>query len=83
VDGEPAADDYSNVAIIVPDGHRTVAHAVRVGVAVPECMPGGAERVLPSDDLWALAQFAGDRGMSGLYRPTRVTNGKPVRATGG
>ncbi|MEV6370429.1 hypothetical protein AB0L86_26455 [Micromonospora musae] len=55
VDGGPASDDYSNVAIIVPGGHRMVAHAVRAGGAVPECLPGGAEQVLPSHDLWALA----------------------------
>lgn len=50
-------DDYSNIAIIVPDGHRMVAHAVRVGGAVPEYLPGGVERVLPSHDLWALARL--------------------------
>jgi hypothetical protein len=55
--GEPAADAYSNIAIIVPDGHRMVAHAVRAGEAAPECLPGGAEQVLPSHDLWALARL--------------------------
>lgn len=57
VDGGPPADDYSNIAITVPDGHRTVAHAVRAGDAVPECLPRGAERMLRSHDLWALARL--------------------------
>jgi hypothetical protein len=54
VDGGPTADDYSNIAIIVPDGHRMVAHAVSGGTA-PECLPSAAEQVLRSNDLWALA----------------------------
>lgn len=57
VDGEPPADDYGNIEIIVPDGHRMVAHAVKAGGAVPGCLPGNAERVLPSHDLWALARL--------------------------
>src|SRR5262249_15086951 len=57
VDGAPTADDYSNVAIIVPDGHRMVAHAARAGGPAPECLPRGAERVLRSHDLWALARL--------------------------
>jgi hypothetical protein len=57
VDGEPPADDYSNIEIIVPDGHRMVAHAVKAGGAVPKCLPGNAERVLPSHDLWALTRL--------------------------
>jgi hypothetical protein len=57
VDGGPAAEDYSNVAIIMPDGHRVVGHAVRVGGEAPECLPGVAEQVLRSGDLWALARL--------------------------
>jgi hypothetical protein len=57
VDGEPAAADYGNIAIITPDGHRMVAHAVRAGGTAPECLRGDAELVLPSDDLWALARL--------------------------
>ena len=53
------SDDYSNVRLVVPDGHRMVAHAVGADGAPPECMPGGAERVLRSDDLWALAHLRG------------------------
>jgi hypothetical protein len=56
-DGGPAADDYSNITIIVPDGHRMVAHAVRVGGATPDCLPGDASQVLRSQDLWALARL--------------------------
>ena len=55
VDDKPAAADYSNLKIVVPEGHRMVAHAVRAGEAVPECLPRNAERVLPSHDLWVLA----------------------------
>lgn len=59
VGGGPVADDYSNVRLVVPDGHRMVAHAVCADGAPPECLPGGAERVLRSDDLWALAHLRG------------------------
>jgi hypothetical protein len=55
VDAGPVADDYSNVAFVVPDGHRQVAHAVRTGAAAPPCLPADAELVLRSDDLFALA----------------------------
>jgi hypothetical protein len=57
VGGGPAADDYSNVAIIVPDGHRMVRQVVGVGGEAPECLPGVAEQVLRSGDLWALARL--------------------------
>ncbi|MEU8003907.1 hypothetical protein AB0B66_22350 [Catellatospora sp. NPDC049111] len=56
VDGGPIADDYSNVSLIVPDGHRAVAHAVS-GATAPDCLSRDAERVLPSHDLWALARL--------------------------
>ncbi|GAA1406411.1 hypothetical protein [Catellatospora coxensis] len=55
-DGGPAADDYSNFVIVVPDGYRTVAHAV-TGATAPECLPSTAERVLRSHDLWVLARL--------------------------
>ncbi|WP_329108696.1 hypothetical protein OG792_08600 [Micromonospora sp. NBC_01699] len=55
VDGGSVADDYSNIAITVPDGHRMVAHALREGKTAPECLQV-VERVLPSRDLWALAR---------------------------
>jgi hypothetical protein len=57
VDGGPAADDYSNLSFVVPDGHRMVAHATRTGGPAPACLPDGAEQVLPSEDLWALARL--------------------------
>lgn len=56
-DGESAADDYSKIEIIVPDGHRLVAHAVKAGGAAPDCLPVNAERVLASHDLWALVRL--------------------------
>ena len=59
VDGGPAADDYSNLTVIVPDGHRMVAHAVRQGGTAPPCLPSDAEQMLPSHDLWALAGLLG------------------------
>jgi hypothetical protein len=49
-------DDYSNLTTIVPEGNRTVAHAVQVGGTRPECLPRDAEMVLPTDDLWVLPQ---------------------------
>lgn len=55
-DGGPAADDYSNLMIFVPDGHRVVAHAVR-GAAAPECLPSTAGKVMRSGDLWVLARL--------------------------
>jgi hypothetical protein len=57
VDGGPVADDYSTLDLVVPDGHRMVAHAVGADGAAPECLPGDAERVLRSHDLWALGQL--------------------------
>jgi hypothetical protein len=57
VDGAPMSDDYRNAALVTPDGHRMVAHAVRTGETAPECLPGGAERILPSHDLWALVRL--------------------------
>jgi len=59
VDGQPPADDYSNIEIVVPGGHRMVAHAVRAEETPPECLPGAALQILPSDDLWALARLRG------------------------
>jgi hypothetical protein len=59
VDGGPAADDYRNLKVIMPDGHRMVAHAVRQGGTAPPCLPRNAERVLPSHDLWALTGLLG------------------------
>jgi hypothetical protein len=56
VDGGPAADDYSNIVVIVPDGHRMVAHAVNAGGVAPHCLPGDADQVLRSHDLWVLAR---------------------------
>lgn len=56
-DGKPAAEDYSNIEIIMPDGHRMVAHAVKAGGAAPDCLPANAELVLPSHDLWALTRL--------------------------
>lgn len=49
----PIANDYSNIAFTVPDGHRMIAHAVRKDGVPPDCLQG-ADRVLPSHDLWAL-----------------------------
>jgi hypothetical protein len=57
VDGGPVADDYGNLELVVPDGHRMVAHAVVADGAAPECLPSAAERVLRSHDLWALGQL--------------------------
>lgn len=57
--GEPVADDYSNLRITVGDGHRILAHAVKAGAVLPECVPAGAAKVLPSSDLWALARLYG------------------------
>jgi hypothetical protein len=57
VEGEPAADDYSNLEIVVSDGHRMVAHAVRVGQGTPDCLPDATEQVLRTDYLWALARL--------------------------
>jgi hypothetical protein len=56
VDGGPAASDYNDIELIVPDGHRMVAHAVRAGAA-PGCLPETAEQVLRSEDLWALVRL--------------------------
>lgn len=56
VDGGPVMDDYSDLTMTVPEGHRMVAHAVRAGGTPPECLPSNAEMVLPSDDLWALSR---------------------------
>ncbi|MEV0456243.1 hypothetical protein [Catellatospora methionotrophica] len=56
VDNEPVADDYRNVRLVMPSGHRSVAHAVREETA-PECLPDTAELVLRSDDLWELAKL--------------------------
>ena len=55
VDGGPPANDYSNIGFVVPEGHRMVAHAVKAAKPAPPCLPGDAELVLRSDDLWALA----------------------------
>ncbi|MCW6003467.1 hypothetical protein K1W54_02555 [Micromonospora sp. CPCC 205371] len=55
-DGRPAAADYSNLDFIVPEGHRMVAHAVGASATAPECVPGDAAMVLPSQDPWALAR---------------------------
>jgi hypothetical protein len=55
-DGGPASDDYSNITVIAPDGHRMVAHAVSADIA-PPCLPSTAERVLRSKDSWALARL--------------------------
>jgi hypothetical protein len=57
VGGGPVADDYSNVTITVPDGHRIVAHAVTADGTAPECLSPTAERILPSDDLWAVVRL--------------------------
>ncbi|BCB78272.1 hypothetical protein GCM10022251_31330 [Phytohabitans flavus] len=56
VDGRPPANDYSNIAFIEPDGHRIVAHAVRVEGPAPECLPTDTKAVLQSHDAWALAR---------------------------
>lgn len=48
-------DDYSNLTITVPEGHRMVAHAVQTGGTPPECLPHNAEMVLPSDGLGVLS----------------------------
>ncbi|MFC7761543.1 hypothetical protein ACFQY4_28485 [Catellatospora bangladeshensis] len=53
-DGGSATNDYRDLRFAVPDGHRTVAHAVRDGEA-PQCLPDDAELVLRSHDLWAFA----------------------------
>lgn len=56
VDGGPVADDYSNLKLVMPDGHRRVAHAVGAEGVQPDCLPGDAEMVLRSHDSWALSR---------------------------
>jgi hypothetical protein len=43
-----------NVVIIVPDGHRMIAHAVRDGATTLDRPTAPGSKVLPSQDLWAL-----------------------------
>ncbi len=56
IDGGPVADDYNYLKGIVPDGDRTVAHAVRAGETRPACLSDGAQLVVPARGLRALVQ---------------------------
>ncbi|GIF38919.1 hypothetical protein [Actinoplanes xinjiangensis] len=55
-DGGPVADDYGNIRIVVPEGNRSVAHAVRSGGAPPPCLPPEADLIMPTHDLWMLLE---------------------------
>ncbi|HWS37918.1 MAG TPA: hypothetical protein VN408_34950 [Actinoplanes sp.] len=56
VDGGPVEDDYSNLKIIVPEGNRRIAHAVPLGGTWPPCANREAEMLMPTSDLWVLAE---------------------------